>query len=57
MVGGTGAVAVTRNGVTHTVQVSGPPTAHQIVAADDVGLGRVDVHPDPGLQVFSFTYG
>ena len=57
VVGGTGAVAVTRNGVTHTVQVSGAPTAHQIVAADDVGLGRVDVHPDPGLQVFSFTYG
>ena len=57
VVGGTGAVAVTRDGVTETVQVNGPPTAHQIVAADDVRRGHLDVRPDPGLQVFSFTYG
>jgi len=57
VVGGTGTVVVTHDGVTDTVQVNGPPTAHRIVAADDVHRGRLDIRPDQGLQVFSFTYG
>jgi Thioredoxin like C-terminal domain len=39
VVGGTGTVAVTHDGVTDTVQVNEPPTAHRIVAADDVRRG------------------
>src|SRR5271156_2060870 len=57
VVGGTGNLTVTRDGKTTTVPVSGPPTSHQIVAANDVARGSVDVRASKGLQVFSFTYG
>ena len=57
VVGGTGTVSVTRDGRTETTQVSGPPTAHQIVTGDAVAAGHIDVRVDEGLQVFSFTYG
>jgi hypothetical protein len=57
VVGGTGSLAVTRDGKTTTVPVSGPPTSHQIVAASDVTRGSIDVRASKGLQVFSFTYG
>jgi cytochrome c biogenesis protein CcdA/thiol-disulfide isomerase/thioredoxin len=55
--GGEGTVAVTRDGVTSMVPISGPPTLHQIVDDDGVARGRLDVAVPPGLQVFSFTYG
>ncbi len=55
--GGTGRIEVTRNGITTTVPISGPPTLHQIVADNDVNRGQLEVRPDQGLQVFSFTYG
>ena len=57
VVGGTGSLTVTRDGKTTTVPVSGPPTSHQIVAADNVARGSLDVLASKGLQVFSFTYG
>jgi cytochrome c biogenesis protein CcdA/thiol-disulfide isomerase/thioredoxin len=55
--GGDGTLTVTRNGVTSTVSISGPPTLHQIVDDDGVARGRLDVDVPAGLQVFSFTYG
>jgi hypothetical protein len=55
--GGEGTVAVTRNGVTSQVPISGPPTLHRIVDDGAVTHGRLDVAVPPGLQVFSFTYG
>ena len=57
VVGGTGTVAVTRDGKSTTLPVGGPPTSHQIVAGDQVTSGTVEVRPSKGLQVFSFTYG
>jgi cytochrome c biogenesis protein CcdA/thiol-disulfide isomerase/thioredoxin len=55
--GGTGALTVTRDGRSTTTQLSGPPQAHRIVTGDAVTAGHIDVRADPGLQVFSFTYG
>ncbi|HEY1843214.1 MAG TPA: cytochrome c biogenesis protein DipZ [Mycobacterium sp.] len=57
VVGGTGTLAVTRGGKTTTLPVDGPPTSRQIVAANDVARGSLDVRASKGLQVFSFTYG
>ncbi|MBY0386939.1 MAG: cytochrome c biogenesis protein DipZ [Mycobacterium pseudokansasii] len=57
VVGGAGTLAVTRNGQTTTVPISGPPTSYQIVAGDRVESGTLEVRPGKGLQVYSFTYG
>ncbi|OBJ53171.1 cytochrome c biogenesis protein DipZ [Mycobacterium sp. 1423905.2] len=57
VVGGTGTLSVTRDGHTITMPVGGPPTARQIVADPQQGLGTLEVRPSKGLQVFSFTYG
>ncbi len=57
VVGGTGAVTVTRDGVTTVIPVSGAPNMRQIVDADGHGAGHVDVSLTKGLQAFSFTYG
>ena len=57
VVGGTGSLTVTRDGETAAVPVSGPPTSHQIGAANDLTRGSIDVRASKGLQVFSFTYG
>ncbi|MDG3013785.1 cytochrome c biogenesis protein DipZ [Speluncibacter jeojiensis] len=57
VVGGTGTVAVTQNGTTRRIPVSGPPTLHQIVSAGHNARGRLQVTPGEGMQVFSFTYG
>jgi hypothetical protein len=55
--GGRGTVTVTRDGKTTTVPISGPPTFHQIVAADTMQRGHLEVSLSKGLQAFSFTFG
>lgn len=55
--GGTGTLTVRRGGETSTVDISGPPTLHQIVDDEAVGRGSLEVEVPAGLQVFSFTYG
>ena len=57
VIGGAGNVTVTREGRSFTVPVSGPPTSHQIVFGEHPQSGTLEVRPDQGLQVFSFTYG
>lgn len=57
VVGGTGTVRVTRDGVTTELAVSGPPNMRQIIADDNDGAGTVEVAFDEGLQAYSFTYG
>jgi cytochrome c biogenesis protein CcdA/thiol-disulfide isomerase/thioredoxin len=57
VVGGAGSLAVTRDGKTTTVPISGPPTSHRIVTGNDVARGLLDVRSSKGLQVFSFTFG
>jgi cytochrome c biogenesis protein CcdA/thiol-disulfide isomerase/thioredoxin len=57
VIGGTGDLAVTRDGKTTTLPVSGPPTSREIVTGNDVARGLLDVRSSKGLQVFSFTYG
>jgi hypothetical protein len=48
---------VVRDGKSATLPISGAPTAHQIVAGDQLTSGTLEVRPSKGLQVFSFTYG
>jgi hypothetical protein len=57
VVGGSGTLTVTRDGQSTTLPISGAPQAHQIVAADRVADGTLEVRPSHGLQVYSFTYG
>ncbi len=57
VVGGTGTLEVTGDGVTRRIPVSGPPNMRQIVAGHPDGSGHVEVTMSPGLQAFSFTYG
>jgi cytochrome c biogenesis protein CcdA/thiol-disulfide isomerase/thioredoxin len=57
VVGGTGAVTVTRDGESKQIPVSGPPTLRQIVGDDDVNRGLIELQLTQGLQAFSFTYG
>ena len=57
VIGGTGALTVTRDGRSVAVPISGPPTSHQIVSGDHSQSGSLEVRPDQGLQVYSFTYG
>jgi hypothetical protein len=57
VLGGTGTLTVTRDGRSTTVPISGPPTSHQIVAGDHLEPATLEVHPSPGLQFYSFTYG
>ncbi len=57
VVGGSGNLEVTHNGKTTELPIDGPPQSHQIAAGNDVAKGALQVHPSPGLQVFSFTYG
>lgn len=55
--GGTGSLKVTNGGVTKTISINGPPRSHRIATGDAVARGTLEVRVDPGLQVFSFTYG
>jgi cytochrome c biogenesis protein CcdA/thiol-disulfide isomerase/thioredoxin len=57
VIGGTGTLTVLRDGRPTTMQISGPPTSHQIVADAAQSSGTIEVRPSKGLQVFSFTYG
>ncbi|MGH3958451.1 cytochrome c biogenesis protein DipZ [Mycobacterium sp.] len=57
VVGGTGSLALTRDGKTTTLPVSGPPTSHQIVSGNDVARGTLEFRLSEGLTVYSFTYG
>ncbi|MCA2242754.1 cytochrome c biogenesis protein DipZ [Mycobacterium sp. WUMAC-067] len=57
VVGGTGTIAVTRDGKTTTTTIGGAPTLHQIVADDGAHRDQLDMRVSKGLQVFSFTFG
>ncbi len=57
VVGGTGTVRVTRDGVSTDLSVAGPPNMRQIVADDTDSAGSIEVSLDEGLQAYSFTYG
>jgi cytochrome c biogenesis protein CcdA/thiol-disulfide isomerase/thioredoxin len=57
VVGGTGAITVTRDQQTTTTQISGAPTLHKIVADNAPRRDQLDMRVSKGLQVFSFTFG
>ncbi|BBZ44410.1 cytochrome c biogenesis protein DipZ [Mycobacterium parmense] len=57
VVGGTGTLTVTRGGRSTSMQITGPPTARQIVAGDHLENATLEVQPSKGLQVHSFAYG
>jgi cytochrome c biogenesis protein CcdA/thiol-disulfide isomerase/thioredoxin len=57
VVGGTGNLVVTQDGKTTTLPIDGPPQSHEIASGNDVSKRALQIHPTPGLQVFSFTYG
>ncbi|MCV7179111.1 cytochrome c biogenesis protein DipZ [Mycolicibacterium sphagni] len=55
--GGAGTVTVSDDGQTRVIPISGPPTSHQIVAANDVAARHLEIRVSRGVQAFSFTYG
>jgi len=57
VVGGTGSLTVTRDGQDDNGTGQWPTTSHQIVAANDVARGSLDVLASKGCRSFSFTYG
>ncbi|MCV7229431.1 cytochrome c biogenesis protein DipZ [Mycolicibacterium komossense] len=57
VVGGQGTVTVEADGKTRAIPISGPPTSHQLIGADQVGRRHLEVRLSKGLQAFSFTYG
>ncbi|CAN5490668.1 cytochrome c biogenesis protein DipZ [soil metagenome] len=57
VVGGTGTITVRRDGRTQTIPISGPPTLRQIVDAENIERGHLELQFSQGLQAFSFTYG
>ncbi|MDM4138651.1 MULTISPECIES: cytochrome c biogenesis protein DipZ [Mycobacterium] len=57
VVGGTGTIAVTRDGKTTTTPIGGAPTLHRIVADDTAHRDQFEMQVSKGLQVFSFTFG
>lgn len=57
VVGGMGNITVSRDGNSTITAIGGPPTLHQIVGDDSARGGQLDMRVNPGLQVFSFTFG
>ncbi|MGC0366477.1 cytochrome c biogenesis protein CcdA/thiol-disulfide isomerase/thioredoxin [Rhodococcus sp. 27YEA15] len=57
VVGGTGTITVTEDGVSKTVDISGAPTLYLIHTSDTNAPGTLEVQIPNGLQAFSFTYG
>ncbi|OBK82157.1 cytochrome c biogenesis protein DipZ [Mycobacterium sp. 1165178.9] len=57
VVGGSGFIAVTRDGKTTTTAIGGAPTLHRIVADNSAHRDQLDMRVSKGLQVFSFTFG
>jgi cytochrome c biogenesis protein CcdA/thiol-disulfide isomerase/thioredoxin len=57
VVGGTGSIAVTRDGETTTTPIGGPPTLHRIASGQTAHRDQLDMRVGKGLQVFSFTFG
>ncbi|WP_319434546.1 cytochrome c biogenesis protein DipZ [Mycobacterium sp. RTGN5] len=57
VVGGQGTLTVIRDGKSEDIPITGAPTSHQILNADQVGSGHLEVRLSKGLQAFSFTYG
>ncbi len=55
---GEGQVTVTRaDGTTATLDVSGTPRSHAVVEDDAIAAGVLTVEVDPGVEVYSFTFG
>lgn len=55
---GTGELRVTRaDGSTETIAVDGTPRSYAVVDGEEIGAGVLEVQVDPGVQVYSFTFG
>ncbi|WP_312678422.1 cytochrome c biogenesis protein DipZ [Microbacterium sp.] len=55
---GSGEVRVrSADGAEQTLDVSGTPRSYAVIDGDDVREGEVTVDVDPGVQVYSFTFG
>ncbi|WP_448262328.1 cytochrome c biogenesis protein DipZ [Microbacterium aurum] len=55
---GSGEVRVrSADGAEQTLDVSGTPRSYAVIDDDDVREGEVTVDVDPGVQVYSFTFG
>lgn len=55
---GEGKVRVTRDdGTTDEIAVTGTPRSYALVEGDDIAAGVLEVQVDPGVEVYSFTFG
>jgi cytochrome c biogenesis protein CcdA/thiol-disulfide isomerase/thioredoxin len=57
VIGGTGTVTVTQDGVTKNIPVDGPPNMREVATNDTNDHRTLQVQLSKGLQAFSFTYG
>lgn len=56
VLGGSGTVRVTIDGVERSIDVAGPPRSYSLVDGGD-GAGEVEVRPSRGVELYSFTFG
>lgn len=58
VLGGEGGVSVRRaDGTQDRIEVSGSPRSYAVVSADAQAAGVLEVQVDPGVEVYSFTFG
>ena len=57
VLGGTGRVQVTRDGVTVTLRVGGPPRLRTLLGNDGPASGQVVLTLDAGVRVYALSFG
>ncbi|PPL19898.1 cytochrome c biogenesis protein DipZ [Microterricola pindariensis] len=57
VLGGSGTLTVTVDGVDHAIEVSGVPRSYELLKTDAAASGTLTVKAAPGVQAFSFTFG
>ncbi|SDS06314.1 cytochrome c biogenesis protein DipZ [Microterricola viridarii] len=57
VLGGSGTLTVTVDGVDHAIEVSGVPRSYELLKTDAAASGTLTVAAGPGVQAFSFTFG
>jgi len=57
VLGGSGSVTLTRDGVDTVIDVSGSPNSYRLLKTEDIEKGTLEVTLSPGVEGYSFTFG
>ena len=57
VLGGSGTVTLTRDGVDTVIDVSGSPNSYRLLKTEDIEKGTLEVTLSPGVEGYSFTFG